>query len=37
VPLYAADSVGQGNLPQRALDAAYELVIGLFRLGVSKI
>jgi D-alanyl-D-alanine carboxypeptidase (penicillin-binding protein 5/6) len=37
VPLYAAESVGQGNLPQRALDAAYEWVIGLFRLGVSKI
>jgi D-alanyl-D-alanine carboxypeptidase (penicillin-binding protein 5/6) len=33
VPLYAAESIERGNLPQRALDAAYELVIGLFRWG----
>jgi len=37
VPLYAAESVGRGNLPQRALDAATELVIGLFRVGSKKI
>jgi len=37
VPLFAADSVGRGNLPQRAFDAASELVIGLFRTGVKKI
>jgi D-alanyl-D-alanine carboxypeptidase (penicillin-binding protein 5/6) len=33
VPLFAAQSVERGNLPQRALDAASELVIGLFRSG----
>jgi D-alanyl-D-alanine carboxypeptidase (penicillin-binding protein 5/6) len=37
VPLFAAESVGRGNLPQRAFDAASELVIGLFRTGVKKI
>ena len=37
VPLFAAESVGQGNLPQRAFDAASELVIGLFRTGSKKI
>lgn len=37
VPLFAAESVGRGNLPQRALDAASELVIGLFRSGPKKI
>ena len=37
VPLFAAESVGRGNLPQRAFDAASELVIGLFRTGTKKI
>jgi D-alanyl-D-alanine carboxypeptidase (penicillin-binding protein 5/6) len=34
VPLRAAESVGTGNLSQRALDAATELMIGLFRAGI---
>jgi D-alanyl-D-alanine carboxypeptidase (penicillin-binding protein 5/6) len=37
VPLKAAESVGTGNLSQRAFDAASELVIGLFRSGVSRL
>ena len=37
VPLQAAESVGPGNLPQRALDAATELVIGLFRAGFWRL
>ena len=37
VPLHAAESVGRGNLPQRAIDAAYELLIGLFRNATNKI
>jgi D-alanyl-D-alanine carboxypeptidase (penicillin-binding protein 5/6) len=37
MPLYAAESIDRGNLPQRALDAATELVIGLFRPGSKKI
>jgi hypothetical protein len=37
VPLQAAESVGTGNLPQRALDAATELFIGLFRAGVQRL
>jgi D-alanyl-D-alanine carboxypeptidase (penicillin-binding protein 5/6) len=37
VPLEAAGSVGQGSVPQRAIDAAEELVIGLFRAGISKL
>jgi serine-type D-Ala-D-Ala carboxypeptidase (penicillin-binding protein 5/6) len=37
VPLFAAESVGRGNLPQRAFDGATELVIGLFRMGTRKI
>jgi len=37
VPLFAAESIERGNLPQRALDAASELVIGLFRSGPKKI
>ena len=36
VPLIAAESVGRGNLPQRAFDAATELVINLFRAGVAR-
>lgn len=37
VPLEAAASVAQGSVPQRAIDAAEELVIGLFRAGISKL
>jgi D-alanyl-D-alanine carboxypeptidase (penicillin-binding protein 5/6) len=37
VPLHAVESVERGNLPQRAFDAAYELLIGLFRNATSKI
>jgi D-alanyl-D-alanine carboxypeptidase (penicillin-binding protein 5/6) len=37
VPLHAAESVERGNLPQRAIDAAYELLIGLFRNATNKI
>jgi serine-type D-Ala-D-Ala carboxypeptidase (penicillin-binding protein 5/6) len=37
IPLFAAESVERGNLPQRAFDAASELVIGLFRMGTKKI
>jgi D-alanyl-D-alanine carboxypeptidase (penicillin-binding protein 5/6) len=34
-PLYASESVERGNLRQRAFDAAAELVIGLFRMGLG--
>jgi D-alanyl-D-alanine carboxypeptidase (penicillin-binding protein 5/6) len=37
VPLQAAESVGTGNLSQRALDAATEMVIGLFRAGIQRL
>jgi D-alanyl-D-alanine carboxypeptidase (penicillin-binding protein 5/6) len=37
VPLHAVESVERGNLPQRAFDAAYELLIGLFRNASNKI
>jgi D-alanyl-D-alanine carboxypeptidase (penicillin-binding protein 5/6) len=37
VPLRAAESVGTGNLSQRALDAATELMIGLFRAGIQRL
>jgi D-alanyl-D-alanine carboxypeptidase (penicillin-binding protein 5/6) len=37
VPLEAAESVEVGNLPQRALDAATEMVINLFRSGAGRI
>jgi len=37
VPLKAAESIGTGSLSQRAFDAASELVIGLFRSGVSRL
>jgi D-alanyl-D-alanine carboxypeptidase (penicillin-binding protein 5/6) len=37
VQLQAAESVGTGNLSQRALDAASELVIGLFRAGIQRL
>jgi D-alanyl-D-alanine carboxypeptidase (penicillin-binding protein 5/6) len=37
VPLKTADSVDKGNLSQRALDAAGELVINLLRAGAQKL
>ena len=37
VPLQAAESVGTGNLSQRALDAATEFMIGLFRAGIQRL
>jgi serine-type D-Ala-D-Ala carboxypeptidase (penicillin-binding protein 5/6) len=37
VPLQAAESVGTGNLSQRAFDAATELMIGLFRAGMTSL
>ena len=37
VPLQAAESVGKGSMPQRALDAASELVLGLFRAGFQRL
>ena len=37
VPLQAAESVGAGSMPQRAFDAASELVLGLFRAGFQRL
>ena len=37
VPLQAAESVGTGSMPQRAFDAASELVLGLFRAGFQRL
>jgi D-alanyl-D-alanine carboxypeptidase (penicillin-binding protein 5/6) len=37
VPLAAADDVGKGSMSQRAMDAATELMIGLFRAGVDRL
>ena len=37
VPLRAAESVDRGNLPQRAFDAATELVINWIRAGVARL
>jgi serine-type D-Ala-D-Ala carboxypeptidase (penicillin-binding protein 5/6) len=37
VPLKASESVGRGSLTQRAMDAASELVINLFRAGAQKL
>ena len=37
VPLQAAESVGAGSMPRRALDAASELVLGLFRAGFQRL
>src|SRR5215472_4270140 len=37
VPLRAAESVGTGSMPQRAFDAATELVFGLFRAGLQRL
>src|ERR1700677_1200993 len=36
VPLQAADDVGPGSMSRRAMDAATELMIGLFRAGVNR-
>ncbi len=36
-PLKAAESVDKGNLPQRAIDAVTELMIGLFRAGAQRL
>ncbi len=37
VPLRAGESVARGNITQRAMDAASELMIGLFRAGAERI
>jgi len=37
VPLQAADDVGTGTMPQRAIDGATELMIGVLRAGVNKL
>jgi D-alanyl-D-alanine carboxypeptidase (penicillin-binding protein 5/6) len=37
MPLKAAASVPQGNLPQRAFDAVTEMVIALFRAGAQRL
>jgi len=37
VPLKAAEDVGKGSMPQRAMDGATELMIGLFRAGVDRL
>src|SRR5947209_6165508 len=37
VPLQAAESVDTGSMPQRAFDAASELVLGLFRAGFKRL
>jgi D-alanyl-D-alanine carboxypeptidase (penicillin-binding protein 5/6) len=37
VPLKAAVSVAKGNMPQRAMDAVAELIIGLFRAGAERL
>jgi D-alanyl-D-alanine carboxypeptidase (penicillin-binding protein 5/6) len=37
VPLTAAEDVGKGSMSQRAIDGATELMIGLFKEGVSRL
>jgi serine-type D-Ala-D-Ala carboxypeptidase (penicillin-binding protein 5/6) len=37
VPLNAAEDVGPGSMSHRAMDAARELMIGLFRAGVNRL
>jgi D-alanyl-D-alanine carboxypeptidase (penicillin-binding protein 5/6) len=37
VPLKTSESVGRGNLSQRALDGVSELVINLFRAGAQRL
>jgi serine-type D-Ala-D-Ala carboxypeptidase (penicillin-binding protein 5/6) len=36
-PLEAAEDVGKGSMSQRAMDGVTELIIGLFRAGVSRL
>ena len=36
VPLQASESIGTGGIHQRAVDAARELVVNLFRAGAGK-
>ena len=36
-PLKTAESVGKGNMSQRAVDAVTELMIGLFRAGAERL
>ncbi|MFZ0847479.1 MAG: D-alanyl-D-alanine carboxypeptidase family protein [Pseudolabrys sp.] len=37
MPLKAAESVGKGNMPQRAFDAVTEMMIALFRAGAERL
>jgi D-alanyl-D-alanine carboxypeptidase (penicillin-binding protein 5/6) len=37
LPLQARESVATGSMPQRAFDAASELVLGLFRAGLQRL
>ncbi|MGH6676304.1 MAG: D-alanyl-D-alanine carboxypeptidase, partial [Xanthobacteraceae bacterium] len=37
LPLKAARDVGTGSMSQRAMDGAAELMIGLFRAGISRL
>ena len=37
MPLYAGADIGTGNLPQRAFDAATEMVISVFRAGAERL
>jgi D-alanyl-D-alanine carboxypeptidase (penicillin-binding protein 5/6) len=37
VPLQAAEAVEQGSVPRRALDAATEMIIALFRAGLQRL
>ena len=36
-PLQAGEDVAAGSMTQRAMDAATELMIGLFRAGVDRL
>jgi D-alanyl-D-alanine carboxypeptidase (penicillin-binding protein 5/6) len=37
MPLKAAESIGKGNMPQRAFDAVTEMIIALFRAGAERL
>jgi D-alanyl-D-alanine carboxypeptidase (penicillin-binding protein 5/6) len=37
MPLKASESVGRGNMPQRAFDAVTEMIIALFRAGAERL
>jgi D-alanyl-D-alanine carboxypeptidase (penicillin-binding protein 5/6) len=37
MPLKAAESVGKGNISQRAFDAMTEMMVGLFRAGAERL